>query len=45
MFSLSSSKIEGSVDDARRGMANTLRSNPLDMPERYEKQLEELEEA
>lgn len=44
-FDLSPSEIEGWVDDAKRGMENALRTNPLDMREQYEKQLKELQEA
>lgn len=38
-FDLSPSEIEGWVADARRGMENSLRANPLDIREQYEKQL------
>ena len=38
-FDLSPSEIEGWVDDAKRGMENSLRANPLDIREQYEKQL------
>lgn len=44
-FDLPPSEIEGWVDDAKRGMENALRTNPLDMREQYEKQLKELQEA
>lgn len=44
-FDLSPSEIEGWVDDAKRGMENSLRSNPLDIREQYEKQLKDLQEA
>jgi transposase-like protein len=44
-FDLSPSEIEGWVDDAKRGMENALRANPLDIREQYEKQLKELQEA
>ncbi|WP_290685880.1 MULTISPECIES: DUF1153 domain-containing protein [unclassified Haematobacter] len=37
-FDLSPSEIEGWVDDAKRGMENSLRANPLDIREQYEKQ-------
>ena len=33
------------MDDAKRGMENALRANPLDMREQYEKQLKELQEV
>lgn len=42
---LSPSEIEGWVDDARKGMENSLRANPLDIREQYEKQLKDLQEA
>lgn len=41
-FDLSPSEIEGWVDDARRGMENALRTNPLDVRQEYEKQLHDL---
>ena len=44
-FDLSPSEIEGWVDDARRGMENALRANPLDVRQEYEKQLRDLQEA
>lgn len=44
-FDLSPSEIEGWVDDAKRGMENSLRANPLDVHAQYEKQLRELQEA
>ena len=44
-FDLTPSEIEGWVDDAKRGMENALRTNPLDMREQYEKQVKELQEA
>ena len=31
--------------DAKRGMENSLRADPLDIHERYEKQLKDLQEA
>jgi len=40
-FDLSPSEIESWVDDAKRGMENSLRANPLDIHEQYEKQLKE----
>lgn len=42
---LSPSEIEGWVEDAKRGMENSLRANPLDIHAQYEKQLEDLQEA
>lgn len=44
-FDLSPSEIEGWVDDAKKGMENSLRANPLDIREQYEKQLKGLQEA
>lgn len=44
-FDLSPSEIEGWVDDAKRGMENSLRVNPLDVREHYQKQLKDLQEA
>jgi len=44
-FDLSPSEIEGWVDDAKRGMENALRANPLAIREQYEKQLKDLQEA
>ncbi|MBL4878553.1 MAG: transposase [Hyphomonas sp.] len=44
-FDLSPSEIEGWVDDAKRGMENVLRANPLEIREQYEKQLKDLQEA
>jgi transposase-like protein len=42
---LSPSEIEAWVDDAKRGMENALRANPLDIREQYEKQPKDLREA
>ena len=44
-FDLSPSEIEGWVEDAKRGMENSLRANPLDIREQFEKQLKDLQEA
>jgi len=44
-YDLSPSEIEGGVDDAKRGMENALRANPLEIREQYEKQLKDLQEA
>jgi len=33
------------VDDAKRGMENALRANPLDVKEQYERQIKDLQEA
>ena len=35
-FDLSPSEMEGWVEDAKRGMENSLRANPLDIREQYE---------
>lgn len=42
---LSPSAIKGWVEDARRGMENSLRANPLDIREHSEKPLKDLQEA
>ncbi|WP_319388971.1 DUF1153 domain-containing protein [uncultured Cohaesibacter sp.] len=44
-YDLSPSEIEGWVEDAKRGMENSLRANPLDVRAQYEKQLKDLQEA
>ena len=44
-FDLQPSEVENWVEDAKRGIENALRTNPLDMREQYEKQLKELQEA
>lgn len=44
-YDLSPSEIESWVDDAKRGMENALRTNPLDIRAQYEKQLKDLQEA
>ncbi|WP_252737745.1 transposase [Citreicella sp. C3M06] len=44
-FDLTPSEIEGRVEDAKRGMENSLRANPLDIRDQYEKQLRDLQEA
>lgn len=44
-FDLTPSEIESWVEDAKRGMENSLRANPLDIREQYEKQLKDLQEA
>jgi hypothetical protein len=41
-YDLSPSEIEGWVDDAKRGMENALRENPLEIREQYEQQLKDL---
>lgn len=44
-YDLSPSEIEGWLEDAKRGMENALRANPLEIREQYEKQLKDLQEA
>ena len=44
-FDLTPSEVESWVDDAKKGMENALRTNPLDVREQYEKQLKDLQEA
>jgi hypothetical protein len=44
-FDLTPSEIEGWVEDARKGMKNALRANPLDIREQYERQLKALQET
>lgn len=44
-FDLSTSEIEGWGNDAKRGMENSLRANPLNIREQYEKLLKDLQEA
>ena len=44
-FDLQPSEVENWVEDAKRGIENALRTNPLDMREQYEKQHKELQEA
>ncbi len=44
-FDLSPSEVETWVDDAKRGMENALRANPLDIKEQYERQIKDLQEA
>lgn len=44
-YDLSPSEIEQWVDDAKRGMENALRANPLDIKEQYERQLKDLQQA
>lgn len=38
-YDLSPSEVEKWVDDAKRGMENALRANPLDVKEQYERQI------
>lgn len=44
-FELPPSEIEEWVDDAKKSMENTLRANPLDIKEQYERQLANLQSA
>ena len=44
-YDLAPSEIEGWVEDAKRGMENTLKANPLDVRQQYEKQLQDLQSA
>ncbi|MGR3488139.1 hypothetical protein [Pseudooceanicola nanhaiensis] len=44
-FALAPSEIEGWVENAKRRMENSMRANPLDIREHYEKQLKDLQEA
>nr|WP_291054378.1 transposase [Hyphomonas sp.] len=44
-FDLAHSEIEGWVEDAKKGMENALRANPLDIREQYERQLKDLQDA
>ena len=44
-YDLSPSEIESWMDDARKGMENALKANPLDVRQQYEKQLGDLQEA
>ncbi len=44
-YDLSPSEIEGWMDDARTGMENALKANPLDVKEQYEKELKDLQHA
>lgn len=44
-YDLAPSEVESWVDDARKGMENALKANPLDLRQQYEKQLRDLQEA
>lgn len=44
-YDLQPSEIENWVDDAKRGMENALRANPLDVREMYERKIKDLQEA
>ena len=45
LYDLAPSEIEHWVDDARKGMENALKANPLDVRQQHEKQLRDLQEA
>lgn len=38
-------RLRAGLDEAKRGMENALRANPLEIREQYEKQLKALQEA
>ena len=44
-YDLTPSEVESWVDDAKKGMENALKANPLDVRQQYEKQLRDLQEA
>ena len=44
-FDLTPSEVESWVDDAKKGMENALRANPMDVRQQYERQLRDLQEA
>ncbi len=44
-YDLTPSEIENWIDDAKKGMENALKANPLDVRQEYEKQLRDLQEA
>ncbi len=44
-YDLTPSEIESWVEDAKKGMENALKTNPLDVRQQYEKQLKDLQEA
>ena len=44
-YKLAPSEIAGWVEDARRGMENALKTNPLDIRQQYENQLKDLQKA
>ena len=45
MYDLQPSEVENWIDDAKRGMENALRANPLDVREQYERKIKDLQEA
>ena len=44
-YDLTPSEIESWIDDAKKGMENSLRATPQDIHAQYEKQLKDLQEA
>jgi transposase-like protein len=44
-YDLPPSEIETWIDEARRGMENALRANPLDIRERYVKQIKQIQKT
>ena len=44
-YDLQPSEIENWIDDAKRGMENALRTNPLEVREMYERKIKDLQEA
>lgn len=44
-YDLPPSELEKWIEDAKKGMENALRANPLDVREQYEKQLKDLQGA
>ena len=44
-FDMTQSEIEEWVEEGKRGIANALRTKPLEVREEYERQLKELQEA
>ena len=44
-YDLAPSEVESWVEDAKKGMENALKANPLDVRQQYEKQLQDLQAA
>jgi transposase-like protein len=44
-FDLSPSEVETWIEEAKRGMENALKANPVEVKEQYERQLKDLQEA
>ena len=44
-YDLQPSEIENWIDDAKRGMENALRINPLEVREMYERKIKDLQDA